>query len=160
MTLKGKKNHHNIKFLTGYGASISVKNNRLILKNGLDIFSNKQETEEWFITNLPYEKILISGKGYLSTEALSSLSSHYRNVIIIDSFGKPVSLINGVIESSTATIHRMTQYDNFRKPEICRGLSKRTIHNKLESQIRFIQSLKRVDSDKVILRMKKTWLCK
>jgi len=78
MTLKGKKNHYNIKVLTGYGVSVTVKNHKLILKNGLDPFSNTQEVEEWFITNLPYEKILICGKGYVSTEALSLLSSHYR----------------------------------------------------------------------------------
>jgi len=155
VTLKGKKNHYNIKILTGYGASISVKNNRLILKNGIDIISNKQETEEWFITNLPYEKILISGKGYVSTDALSLLSSHYRNIVITDSFGKPISLINGVMESSTASKNRIAQYDGFRKPEICRELSKKTIHDKLESQIRFLKLLQRDDSNKVISLLQK-----
>jgi CRISPR-associated protein Cas1 len=85
MTLRGRKNHYNIKVLTGYGVSVTVKNHKLILKNGLDPFSSKQEVEEWFITNLPYEKILISGKGYVSTDALALLSSHYRNFIRVDS---------------------------------------------------------------------------
>jgi len=136
--------------LSGYGVSISVKNHKLILKNGLDPFSHSQEVEEWFITNLPYEKILISGKGYVSTDALALLSSHYRNVIITDSFGKPVSLINGVMESSTASKYRMAQYDSFRKPEVCRELSRKTIHDKLESQIRFIKSLNQNDSKQVL----------
>ena len=150
MTLKGHKNHFNIKVLSGYGVSVTVKNHKLILKNGLDPFSQIQEVEEWFITNLPYEKILISGKGYVSIDALSLLSSHYRNVIITDSFGKPISLINGVMESSAGTRNRITQYDSFRKPEICRELSRKTIYDKIESQIRFIKSLKRDDSVKVI----------
>lgn len=76
ITLKGKKNHYNVKFLKGYGHSVSLKNNKIILKNGLDPFSQSQEQEEWFITNLPYEKIVLSGKGYISTEALSLLNQN------------------------------------------------------------------------------------
>ena len=34
MTLIGQKNHYNVKLLRGYGISINVKNNHLILKNG------------------------------------------------------------------------------------------------------------------------------
>lgn len=33
MTLKGKQNHYNIKFLKGYGHSISVKDSKIILKD-------------------------------------------------------------------------------------------------------------------------------
>ena len=55
---EGRKNYFNIKVLTGYGLSVTVKNHKLILKNGLDPFSSTPEIEEWFITNLPYEKIL------------------------------------------------------------------------------------------------------
>jgi CRISPR-associated protein Cas1 len=65
MTLKGGTNHYNVKFLKGYGHSVSLKDNKIILKNGVDIISGKSETESWFITQLPYEKIVISGKGYL-----------------------------------------------------------------------------------------------
>jgi CRISPR-associated protein Cas1 len=39
MTLKGQKNHYNMKFLKGYGHSISVENSKLILKNYADPFS-------------------------------------------------------------------------------------------------------------------------
>jgi len=62
VTLKGKQNHYNVKFLKGYGFSVSLKNSKLVLKNGLSPFDEKQESEEWFITNLPYEKIVLSGK--------------------------------------------------------------------------------------------------
>lgn len=57
MTLKGKQNHYNVKFLKGYGFSVKLKDNKLVLKNGYNPFSEQQESEEWFITNLPYEKI-------------------------------------------------------------------------------------------------------
>lgn len=52
MTLQGQKNHYNVKFLKGYGHSVKLKNNKIILKNGLSPFSDQQEQEEWFITNL------------------------------------------------------------------------------------------------------------
>jgi len=95
VTLAGNKNHYNIKFLKGYGFSISVKDFKIILKNCYDPFS-EPEVEEWFIKNMPYEKIIVSGKGYISTEALSLLSENNRNVILLDTFGKPITLLNPV----------------------------------------------------------------
>ncbi|MEO9309654.1 MAG: hypothetical protein ABI337_05105 [Nitrososphaera sp.] len=82
MTLKGKRNHYNVKFLKGYGFSVKLKDSKLILTNGLSPFSETQEKEEWFITNLPYEKIVLSGKGYISTEALALLNQNNRNLIL------------------------------------------------------------------------------
>jgi len=67
MTLRGKQNHYNVKFLSGYGLSISLKDNKIVLKNGTYPYSNVPDQEEWFITQLPYEKIVISGHGYVST---------------------------------------------------------------------------------------------
>ena len=64
MTLKGHKPHFNIKFLKGYGFSINVKDSKIILKNNFYPFSEPQ-TEEWFVNNMPYEKIVVSGKSYL-----------------------------------------------------------------------------------------------
>ncbi|MEK6929820.1 MAG: hypothetical protein AABZ42_04035 [Thermoproteota archaeon] len=61
MTLKGKKNHYNVKFLKGYGRSISVKDSKLILKDCHDPFSEPQ-VESWYIKNMPYEKIVIHNK--------------------------------------------------------------------------------------------------
>lgn len=62
MTLKGGTNHYNVKFLSGYGHSISVKNSKIVLKNCFDPFS-KPEIEEGYPKNMPYEKIVLSGKG-------------------------------------------------------------------------------------------------
>jgi CRISPR-associated protein Cas1 len=67
MTLKDHKNHYNVKLLRGYGVSINLKNNRIILKNGQHDITGKSETEEYFVTRMPYEKIVISGRGYVST---------------------------------------------------------------------------------------------
>lgn len=61
MTQKGKINHYNVKFLKGYGHSISVKNSKIILKSNHDPFS-EPEQEEWFVKNMPYEKIILLGK--------------------------------------------------------------------------------------------------
>ncbi len=52
MTLKGQNNHFNVKFLKGYGFSISVKNSKIILKNAYNPFS-KPDVEEWFVRNMP-----------------------------------------------------------------------------------------------------------
>ena len=61
MTQKGKRSHFNVKFLKGYGFSIKVKDSKIVLKNCYDPFSEPQ-TEEWFVTKIPYEKIVISGR--------------------------------------------------------------------------------------------------
>jgi CRISPR-associated protein Cas1 len=72
MTLTGKKNHYNIKFLSSYGFSVKVKDSKIVLKNYFEPFSESQ-TEDWYPKNIPYEKIVLSGKGYISTEALRSI---------------------------------------------------------------------------------------
>ncbi len=96
MTLSDKQNHYNVKFLKGYGHSISVKNSKIILKDCHDPFSEPTQ-EEWFVKNMPYEKIVLSGKGYISTEALSLLSENNRNLILLDTYGKPVTFCNGMM---------------------------------------------------------------
>jgi len=56
MTLKGRQNHYNVKFLKGYGFSIRQKNNQIVLTNGKDPFSESQSIESYFIPQFPYEK--------------------------------------------------------------------------------------------------------
>jgi len=139
MTLKGRKNHFNVKLLRGYGVSISLKNKKIILRNGRDVFSGNSEIEEWFVTKIPYEKIVVSGRGYLSTEAIKLLNQNNKNVILTDTYGHPISYINGMMNSLTGTKYRIEQYDAFRNPEICKKLSQKIIHDKVESQIRFLK---------------------
>lgn len=147
MTLKGRKNHYNIKFLKGYGHSISVKNSKIILKDNHDPFS-KPTQEEWFVKNMPYEKIVMQGKGYISTEALSLLSENNRNVILLYNHGKPVTFMNGMMDSLIATRNRMAQYDTFRNLEKCKHLRKQIISSKIESQLKL---LKMIGSDVTVL---------
>lgn len=153
MTLKGKKNHYNIKLLRGYGVSISLKNNRVILKDGIDIFTNKSEKEEWFVTQIPYEKIVISGKGYVSTEAIKLLSEKNINVILLDSFGNLIANMNNVMSSSTATNYRIGQYDMFRDPVKRLYLQKQLLTAKLNSQIEFFGSLNNAEVDEGIRKL-------
>ena len=140
MTLKGQKNHYNIKFLKGYGHSIYVKNSKIILKSNHDPFS-PPEQEEWFVKNMPYEKIVLQGKGYVSTEALSLLSQNNRNVVLLDNRGKPVTFCNEMMESLTATKYRMAQYDTFRNTEKCEYLKKQIISAKQQSQLKLLKMI-------------------
>ena len=48
MTLKGQKNHHNVKLLRGYCASINLNNHKAILKGDRDPFTGERDTELQF----------------------------------------------------------------------------------------------------------------
>jgi len=140
MTLKDHKPHYNVKFLKGYGHSISVKNSKIILKDNHDPFS-EPTIEEWFVKNMPYKKIVLSGKGYISTEALSLLSQNNRNVILLDNHGKPITFMNGMMDSLTATKYRMAQYDTFRDESKCEYLRQQIIFAKKESQLKLLKMI-------------------
>jgi CRISPR-associated protein Cas1 len=150
LTLKGHKNHYNVKLLKGYGVSISLKDHKIVIKNGLDILTNTAEKEEWFVTQIPYEKIVISGKGYISTEAIKLLSDHNVNLILLDSFGKLVANMNNVMTSPTGTNYRIGQYDTFRNPEKVLHLQKNIVAAKLQSQINFLKNLDRPEVSEAI----------
>lgn len=135
-----KRNHYNVKLLRGYGVSVSLKNSKIILKNGSHDVTGESEKEEWFVNQMPYEKIVISGKGYVSTEAMSVLSKHNRHVILMDTYGNPVTFLEPVRSSVTASKYRMGQYDTFRDKTKCEYLSKQIVKNKIDSQIRFLKS--------------------
>jgi len=138
LTLKGQKNHYNIKFLKGYGHSISVKDSKIILKDCHDPFS-QPTTEEWFVKNMPYSKIVLSGNGYISTEALSILSQNNRHVILVDNHGKPVTFCHSMMDSLTATKYRMAQYDAFRDDSKRAYLAKQILCSKKESQLKLLK---------------------
>ncbi len=138
MTLKGKTNHYNVKVLRGYAVSIRLKDNRILLQNGYDFFTNKQEKEEWFVTQIPYEKIVISGKGYISTEAIKLLTEKNIHVILMDTYGNILSYMNHVMSSTTATQYRIGQYDTFRNPAKVEYLQKWLLESKLKSQINWM----------------------
>ena len=134
-----KRNHYNVKFLKGYGFSIKVKDSKIILTNNYDPFS-KPEIESWHVNKMPYEKIVCSGKGYISTEALTLLSQTNRNVILLDTYGKPITYLNSAKESTTATKYRIGQYDTFRDESKRNYLTRQITKAKIDSQIKFLES--------------------
>ena len=135
MTLQGKHNHYSIKFLKGYGFSINVKDSKIILKNHYDQFS-EPERESWVVKDMPYDRIVLQGKGYISTESLSLLSQNNRTVILLDNRGNPVTFCSGMRNSLTATRYRMAQYDTFRDKAKTDYLTRQILKAKLDSQIK------------------------
>jgi len=151
------KNHYNVKFLKGYGHSISVKDSKIILKNNHDPFS-EPEIESWFVKDVPYHRIVLQGKGYISTEGLSLLSENNRTVILLDNRGNPVTFCSGVRDSLTATKYRMAQYDTFRNKAKTDYLTGQIIKAKLESQIRFLKSTRHLEMEQGIAKLEKSGL--
>jgi|TARA_B110000438_G_C15765288_1_gene629284 CRISPR-associated protein Cas1 len=89
---------------------------------------------------MPCQRILLLGKGYISTENLSLLSENNCTIILLDTFGKPVTFCHAMRDSLTATKYRMAQYDTFRNKAKTDYLSKQIVKAKLESQIKFLKS--------------------
>ena len=154
MIQKTKRNHYNVKLLRGYGISINLKNSKIILKNGSHDVTGEQEKEEWFVNQMPYEKIVVSGKGYISTEAMSVLSENNRHVILMDTYGNPVTFLEPVRNSYTATKYRIGQYDTFRDKKKCEYLSEQIVKNKINSQIRFLESTEKEELNQGISKLK------
>ena len=69
-------------FLHGYGLSLKVKNTRMVFSQGLDPFSDKRETLELPATACQFDKVVIQGKGYVSTEALERLAESNINGVM------------------------------------------------------------------------------
>ena len=113
------------------------------MKGGRDPFTGEQETEEWFVTQIPYERIIISGKSYVSTEAIKLLTNHNVNITLTDTYGNLVTAMHKVMSSPTATNYRMVQYDTFRDSKKTAYLQKHFLKAKLESQIQFLRSANR-----------------
>jgi len=157
LTLKEKNNHYNIKFLKGYGFSINVKDSKIILKNHYDQFS-EPEIESWFVKDMPYDRIVLQGKGYISTESLSLLSENNRTVILLDNRGNPVTFCHGMRDSLIATQYRMAQYDTFRNKAKTDYLTEQILKAKLESQIKFLKSINHPEIKEGIAKLEKSGL--
>lgn len=139
MTLKGKTIHYDIKVLSRYGCGISISKQKIILKNGIDIFTKNQEIEIFIPQTIPYSRIVICGKGgYLSTKAIQLLVVNHINTIFLDLFVNLVSTLHGEMSSFTGTSRRMGQYDTFRDGIRVLALQKKLVLSKLESQIKFV----------------------
>jgi|SRR6185312_1633056 len=139
MTQTGQQNHYDIKYLRGYGSQISVKNQRIILKNGVDVFSEEQEIEEYVPTGIPYSRIVLGKDGYISNKAVHLLADNHVNLIFVDSFGNFKATIHETMSSFTGSKRRIAQYDTFRDSEKVLYLQKQLMISKLESQINFVR---------------------
>ena len=140
MTQTGQQNHYDIKYLHGYGSQISLKNQRIVLKNGIDVFSEEQEVEEYVPTGVPYSRIVLGKDGYVSNKAIQLLADNHVNLIFLDSFGNFKACLHEVMSSFTGSNRRMSQYDTFRNPEKVLYLQKELVKAKLQSEIDFVRN--------------------
>ncbi len=144
---------HRVKLLRGYGMGITLKDNQIVLKNGKHFYEKDHEIESHFPSRFPYERIVISGRGIISTDAIRSLSENNVNVILTDSYGNPVSSLNFPMVSGIGSRNRMNQYDTFRDIAKVTYLQRQLLEAKFQSQINFLYSLKE-DSTKMISLLK------
>src|SRR2546422_3580999 len=127
-------------FLTGYGLSINVKNTRLVFKHGLDPFSQNKEVLELPASACNFDKVVIQGRGYVSTEALERLAESNINVIMLDKRGKLYSHFHQVGGSNEPLI-RQNQYDCFRDKNKDEYLRKWIVSEKIWAQIQLFKEL-------------------
>ncbi len=124
-------------FLHGYGLSIKVKDTRLVFSQGIDRFSNKRENLELPSSTCPFDKVVIQGKGYVSTEALERLAESNINVVMLDKRGKIYSYFHKI--GGHEPLIRQNQYDAFRNPKKLEFLRKWLVTQRIESQIRLFE---------------------
>ena len=146
---------HRVKLLRGYGMGITLKDNQIVLKNGKHFYEKEHEIESYVPSRFHYERIVISGRGIISTESIKALSENNVNVILTDSFGNAVSSFNFPMVSGIGSRNRMNQYDTFRDEAKTTHLQRQLLHSKFQSQINFLSSLKE-DSRKIISILKQS----
>ena len=145
--------NHRVKLMRGFGMTITTKDNQIILKNGKHFYEKQHEIESYFPTKFPYERLVISGKGTILTDAIKSLSENNVNIILTDSFGSVTSSFNSPMVSGIGSRNRMNQYDTFRDDTKTAYLQRQLLHSKFKSQINFLFSLDE-DCRKVITQLK------
>lgn len=127
-----------IKLLKGYGISIRQKDHQILLANGKDVFTGEQKTESYYIPQIPYEKIIISGDGYLSTRAVQLLLANNVNLILTDGYGNLITSMSTPMNSIKATKYRIGQYQTFSDESKQIMLRKKFLSMKLENQMNFL----------------------
>ena len=126
--------------LQGYGLSLKVKNTRLVFTDGIDIRTGKQNRIELPASKCNFDKVVIQGKGFVSTEALERLAEGNINVIMLDKRGKLYSYFNQIGGSNEPLI-RQKQYDCFRDEKRLEYLRKWVVAQKIDSQIQLFKEL-------------------
>lgn len=126
-------------FLTGYGLSVSVKNTRLVFKQGIDPFSKKREILELPASACQFDKVIIQGRGYVSTEALERLAEGNINVVMLDKRGRLYSYFHQI--AGHEPLIRQKQYDCFRNEGKLEYLRKWIVSEKIQTQIQLFKEL-------------------
>jgi len=145
--------NHRVKLMSGFGMAITIQDSQIILKNGKHFYDKDHQIESHYPSKIPYERLVISGKGILSTDAIKSLSENNVNVILTDSYGNPVSSLNFPMVSGIGSRNRMNQYDTFRDIPKVTYLQRQLLKAKFQSQINFLCTLNE-DSAKMISLLK------
>ena len=123
-------------FLTGYGLTVKAQNTSLIFKQVIDDSFNREKPEalELPASAANFDKLIIQGKGYASTEALARLAESNINVIMFDKRGELYSYFHAIGGTNEPLI-RQKQYDCFRDEKKIEYLRKWIVSEKIESQI-------------------------
>ena len=85
---------------------------RLIFSQGIHAFQKEMEIIETFVRACNFDKVIIQGKCYVSTEALQVLAENNIGVIMLDKRGRLFSYFNQI--SGYEPLIRQNQYDCFR----------------------------------------------
>ncbi len=107
---------------------------------------------------MPYDRIILQGKGYISTEGLAILSENNKTVILLDTSGNPITTCHGIRDSYTATKYRIAQYDTFRDKAKTDYLTRQITKAKLDSQIKFLKSTNHPDVQEGIVKLSREGL--
>ena len=138
--------------LQGYGISIKVEKGELVIAQGKNRITGKQEVIE-ITDNTKFDKIIIEGSnGWISFSALDWLSYLGINVVMVDRKGRLYATFNQVKGDTEPTI-RQQQYDCFRKEKSLDYLRKWIVTERINSQIQLLRERLIVDKklDRVII---------
>ena len=119
-------------FLYGYGLSIKVKDTRMVFSQGISAFTPKQEPLELPVSKCSFDKVIIQGKGFVSTEALERLAESNINVIMLDKRGKLYSYFHQI--GGHEPLVRQKQYQSFADETKLEHLRKWVISEKIQSK--------------------------
>ena len=126
-------------FLSGYGLSIKVKDTRMVFSQGSSAFTEKQEPLEIPVSKCSFDKVIIQGKGFVSTEALERLAESNINVIMLDKRGKLYSYFHQI--GGHEPLVRQKQYQSFHDEKKLEHLRKWIVSGKIQSQIDLFKEL-------------------
>ena len=131
--------------LQGFGISIKVENGKLVITQGKNRITGKQEAIE-ITDNTKFDKIIIEGNtGWISFHALDWLSYLGINVVMVDRKGRLYATFNQIKGDTEPTI-RQQQYDCFRNEKSLDYLRKWIVTERINSQIQLLRERIMIDT--------------